>query len=134
MDLCSSATSKVSETRWFDVGARILAHAARDEQAKGNSPSHDLNQLYSWSSNNHSHQMKWEKARSEYLAKPPLNRTVDTQSSELELSKLKDIILRFLVDLVNTLDQPILVQLERGKLWDLSALETHRLKERVGLS
>lgn len=134
MDLCSSAITKVSETRWFDVGARIFTLAVLEEKAKGVPPSHDLTRLSSWTSNNLAHQTKWEKARSEYLDKPPLNRTIGTQFLDSGLLELKETMICFLMDLMDTLDQPILVQLERGKLGNLSAIDTQRLKERAGLS
>ncbi|GLB10648.1 hypothetical protein AtubIFM57258_007057 [Aspergillus tubingensis] len=40
---------------------------------------------------------------------------------------------RFLTDLMKTLDPPILIQLERGKLGGLSREETQQLKDRIGL-
>ncbi|GKZ36468.1 hypothetical protein AbraIFM66950_007584 [Aspergillus brasiliensis] len=39
---------------------------------------------------------------------------------------------RFLTDLMKTLDAPILIQLERGKLTGLSREETRQLKDRIG--
>ncbi|PYI10500.1 hypothetical protein BO78DRAFT_202428 [Aspergillus sclerotiicarbonarius CBS 121057] len=39
----------------------------------------------------------------------------------------------FLTDLMKTLDPPILIQLERGKLGGLSREETQKLKDKVGL-
>ncbi|GAT28352.1 hypothetical protein RIB2604_02504310 [Aspergillus luchuensis] len=42
-------------------------------------------------------------------------------------------VLCFLTDLMKTLDPPILIQLERGKLGGLSREETQQLKDRIGL-
>ncbi|KAJ5162454.1 hypothetical protein N7492_007846 [Penicillium capsulatum] len=134
MDLCSSASFKVSETRWFDLGARILTHAALEEKAEGRSPSQDLNKLYQWTANDRAHQDKWEKVRSQHIDQLPVNRTIETQFLDRGLSTLTAILVQFLLDLMGTLDQPILIQLERGQLGDLSAVETQRLKERAGLS
>ena len=49
------------------------------------------------------------------------------------LNQFKETVMLFLLDLMTTLDQPVLMQLERGKLGNLSRMETELLLQRVGI-
>ncbi|PYH63927.1 uncharacterized protein BO88DRAFT_491891 [Aspergillus vadensis CBS 113365] len=79
-----------------------------------------------------------EKVNIAYLS--TLLPSIDLASAELEGTGRKSprgdtitrTIHRFLTDLMKTLDPPILIQLERGKLAGLSREETQQLKDRIG--
>lgn len=136
MDLCSTAKSKVSETRWVETGAWFLAQAALEESHEGHPPSEDLTRLRGWTPSEPLHKYQGanvfqHRARELF----PFGLASETRASDREngIRQLKAIVMRFLMDLMVTLDPPILLQLERGKLGDLSRDETQRLKERVGL-
>ena len=49
------------------------------------------------------------------------------------LNQFRETVMLFLLDLMTTLDQPVLMQLERGKLGNLSRMETELLLQRVGI-
>lgn len=58
---------------------------------------------------------------------------VELSSREMPLPNLRDELVHFLSTIVEGLEAPVLVQLERGQLQGLSRTETKQLKERVGL-
>lgn len=53
-------------------------------------------------------------------------------SREMPLPRLQDAIVDFMSNLIEGLEAPVLVQLERGQLHGLSRVETQQLKDRVG--
>lgn len=67
---------------------------------------------------------------------PPMGSTlavqVESSSREMPLPNIQDAMIDFLSNLIEGLDAPVLVQLERGQLQGLSRAETKQLKERVG--
>ncbi|KAI9040515.1 uncharacterized protein KD926_008220 [Aspergillus affinis] len=67
---------------------------------------------------------------------PPMGITlavqVESSSREMPLLNLQDAMVDFLSNLMEGLEAPVLVQLERGQLQGLSRTETKQLKEKVG--
>jgi len=136
MGLCSTASAKVSETRWFDTGARFIVQAILEGQREGIQPSEDLPKLCSWSPGEPAQISKWGIARQRYAGEisdaSAFNRA-QSVALKYPLLEFKAIVGTFLRDLMATLDAPILIQVERGRLDGLSPEETQRLKARVGL-
>lgn len=135
MNLCSKAISKVSKKRWFDAGARFVVQARLDDQREECQPSEDFLQLNSWSPGDAALDARWIKIRQRYTddLDMVLVNNAHTATAKYPPLEFKAIILTFLRDLMTTTDAPILIQLERGKLGDLSREETQNLKDRVGL-
>ncbi|CAK40925.1 hypothetical protein CBS63078_6235 [Aspergillus niger] len=79
-----------------------------------------------------------DQANLEYLSTllPPIDLLLDVSEGSGQTSSLGDtttrLVHRFLTDLMKTLDPPILIQLERGRLGGLSREETQQLKDRIG--
>lgn len=67
---------------------------------------------------------------------PPMGVSLPAQvemfSREMPLPRLQDAIVDFMSNLIEGLEAPVLVQLERGQLHGLSRVETQQLKDRVG--
>ncbi|KAK1146716.1 hypothetical protein N8T08_002789 [Aspergillus melleus] len=57
---------------------------------------------------------------------------IELSSRDMPLPNIQDAMVDFLSNLIEGLDAPVLVQLERGQLQGLSRAETKQLKERVG--
>lgn len=134
MDLCLAASSKVSESRWIDVGAQFVLQATLHEQSEGTTISNDLDQLRSWTSDNAARNAQWEHTwlseLSRYAVLPKDAQVSPEQKYPFTL--FKAMVMEFLLDLMTTLDPPILIQLECGKLGNLSRTETQKLLERAG--
>ncbi|KAJ5639852.1 uncharacterized protein N7484_007714 [Penicillium longicatenatum] len=136
MDLCSTASAKVSETRWFDTGARFLVQAVLEDQREGSPSSEDLPKLCSWTPSEPAQISMWVIARQRYagvLSDASASNKAQSIALQYPLLEFKAVVGTFLRDLMTTLDAPILIQVERGQLDGLSAEETQRLKARVGL-
>ncbi|KAJ5937476.1 hypothetical protein N7454_004776 [Penicillium verhagenii] len=136
MDLCLTATEKVSETRWFDTGARFIVQALLENQHEGNQFPEDLSKLCSWAPSQLAQSSKWLSIRQRYDGE--ISDIRDPYRAKLVAQKypfmeFKAIVMNFLRDLMTTLDAPMLLQLERGQLIGLSPEETQLLKARVGL-
>ncbi|KAJ5798217.1 uncharacterized protein N7503_007513 [Penicillium pulvis] len=136
MGLCSTASAKVSETRWFDTGVRFMVQAVLEGRREEIQPSEDLHKLCSWTPSEPAQISKWEIVRQRYAGElSDASQTNKAQSVALKspLPEFIAIVGTFLRDLMTTLDAPILIQVERGQLEGLSPEETQRLKARVGL-
>jgi hypothetical protein len=116
MNLCLAASHKVPESRWFDMGSRLISQAKLDE---GHTPA--LLTFKTWASGEPAIDFQWKRQYTKYAG------------TRLALAELDGMVLEFLSDLMATLDAPILIQLERGKLGTLSRAETQELKTRVGM-
>ncbi|OOQ86865.1 hypothetical protein PEBR_19449 [Penicillium brasilianum] len=136
LGLGSLAVSKVSETRWFDLGARFMIQAALEEHFLEITPRGALRTFYSWHPNGDQRISRWSDVREHYAADIP-----DSPDDEAGWESLyhgyswapfKATVIDFLFELMTTLDPPILVQLERGKLGSLTPAETQQLKQRIG--
>lgn len=140
MDLCTMAKEKVSVTRWIDITAQFLMQAAAEEYHRyGNEPLETFNKCLSWKPKDNSQVHAWKQASAKYVdcLKPQRGTLLDahlkTTSSEKSLRQLEGTVVDFLLDLMRTLDPPVLFQLERGQLGRLSRAETEQLKNQVGL-
>ncbi|KAJ5152849.1 uncharacterized protein N7482_009327 [Penicillium canariense] len=136
LDLCLAAVSKVSETRWFDTGARFMMQAVMEEQREGNTHPEALSRFYAWSPPGPDRDSKWSNVRERYAGEllnlADVRPACDALYQRYPFAEFKAMVVTFLFELMTTLDPPILVQLERGKLGNLSQAETQRLKERDG--
>lgn len=134
MNLCTIAAHKVSEARWFDIGARLLVQAALEEQRENEISSEDLSKLCSWTPGEPARDSRWTNVRQGYLEDWPSRITgAQPPGDKVNFHEFMTEMVEFLTDLMNTLDPPILIQLERGKLGDLTHDETQQLKAQVGL-
>lgn len=136
LGLGSLAVSKVSETRWFDLGARFMIQAALEEHFLEITPRGALRTFYSWHPNGNQRISRWSDVREHYAADIP-----DSPDDEAGWESLyhgyswapfKATVIDFLFELMTTLDPPILIQLEQGKLGTLTPAETQQLKQRIG--
>lgn len=137
MDLCTTAIAKVSETRWFDIGAQFLIQAAVEEHHEGNSPSDILYKFSTWTPSDPTRISRWTGIRQRYVSELPSSGEIsavrDSLVEKFPFGEFKASTLVFLFDLMATLDPPLIVQLERGQLGQLSRAETQLLKERIGM-
>lgn len=137
MDMCAVAVSKVSETRWFDTGARFMTQAVLEEQRDGTARPEALDRFYAWKPSGLERNLKWSNALKRYAAELPDSVGVpaawETLQQRYPFAEFKAIVVAFLFELMTTLDPPVLIQLEQGKLGSLTTAETRQLKERVGI-
>lgn len=137
MDLCSAAISKISETRWFDTGARFMVQATLEEHRQGKTPSDMLYEFSAWMPGDPARHSKWTTIRQRYASELPdpgeMSAARDSLVTRFPFADFKASMLVFLFDLMTALDPPLLIQLERGQLGQLSRAETQRLKERIGV-
>lgn len=140
MDLCTKVISRVSETRWFDTGAQFLIQAAVEEPREGDTSSdvlHQFSKFSAWTPSDRSRMSKWMRIRQRYINELPGPEEFPSLRASLmekfPFMEFKASVLKFLFDLMVTLDPPLLIQLERGQVGQLSRAETQRLKERIGM-
>ncbi|OJJ34305.1 hypothetical protein ASPWEDRAFT_42274 [Aspergillus wentii DTO 134E9] len=141
ISLCFIAEAKISEPRWMDLAAQFAMHAMIEEyQASGDiSTLKPLNEYIAWTATNFDQAQKWSKECAKYIKYlRPLPGTLlqdhlQVVSANMSGSRFAETVVDFLTDLMRTLEPPVLIQLERGKLGGLSRAETQQLKERVGL-
>lgn len=137
MDLCATAISKVSETRWFDIGAQFLMQASLEELHEQNSFSDMQNTLSTWNPPDPTQIPRWIGVRQRYVRELPEFGDISTVrgllAEKFPFEEFRTSTFIFLFDLMTTLDPPLLVQLERGQLGQLSRAETQLLKERIGM-
>lgn len=126
MNLCLSAVPKVSESRWLELGVQFLHQASIHENMTPDDAD-AIKHLREWNCINPDRNKRWFQTRQAY----------GNVGAEFErkfpLPRFKKIVMRFLLDLMTVLDPPILIELERGKLGNLSRDETRQLLERAGL-
>ena len=141
MNLCSFAVAKVSKTRWFEIGAICTRLAVADYQIQTNDddghPPEGLLKLCSWAPDDPGLSSRWTDVQWKFVDKPPTAGGIPTVSSPVPQLTGSDLLMmmgEFLYDLMMTLDEPILIQLERGRLRDLTREETNSLLERVGMT
>ncbi len=137
MDMCAVAVSKVSETRWFDTGARFMTQAVLEEQRDGAARPEALDRFYAWKPSGPERNLKWSSSLERYAAELPdsvgVHAAWETLQQRYPFAEFKAIVVAFLFELMTTLDAPVLIQLEQGKLGSLTTAETQQLKERVGI-
>lgn len=137
MDMCAVAVSKVSETRWFDTGAQFMTQAVLAEQRDGTARPEALDRFYAWKPSGLEQNLKWSSVLEHFAAELPdsvgLHAAWETLQQRYPFAEFKATVLAFLFELMTTLDQPVLIQLEQGKLGSLTTAETQQLKERAGI-
>lgn len=131
--LCSVVSHKIPETELFYVVARLIMQAIIEDQRDGRQPSRDLTEICSWSPREPAQESKWDTVREQCFEE--LNQRDSTHSlvEQYPLLEFVMVIALFLRNLMTTLEPPVLIQLERGKLGDLSREDTQDLKNLVGL-
>ncbi|KAJ6111602.1 hypothetical protein N7523_007663 [Penicillium sp. IBT 18751x] len=139
MELCALAVHKVSETRWFETGAQFIAQAVIEERYRGGTPtpSESLSKLCTWAPNDPERNPKWIKILQRWTNELPKHGEVSLTRSDIDhkvpFELFRSGVLVFLLDLSTTLDAPLLIELERGLVGNLTRDETQRLRERIGL-
>ncbi|CAI7621282.1 unnamed protein product [Penicillium pancosmium] len=130
MNLCLAAIPKVSESRWLDVGAQFLHQAAIHDKIKTSDDSDAIKRLQEWNCINPGRNKRWFQMCQAYGHGD--NASQPESSRRFPLAQFKNTVMRFMLDLMTVLDPPILIELERGKLGNLSRNETRQLLERAG--
>ncbi|KAJ5119566.1 hypothetical protein N7448_010235 [Penicillium atrosanguineum] len=139
MELCATAVHKVSETRWFETGAQFVAQAVIEEKYEGGTPtpSESLSQMCTWAPNDPVRNSKWIQILQRCTNELPEHSNVSLARSDIDhkfpFEKFRSGVLVFLFDLISTLDSPLLIELERGQVGNLTRNETQCLRERIGL-
>lgn len=137
MRLCTMAKEKVSVTRWVDVVARFTMQAAADQfHQYGGGSSELLDKCLSWEPEDQYQTAILKeskgKCRLQMQTCASLETYLDKIPNTRSLSQLEGIVCEFLSDLMEVLDPPVLLQLERGQLGKLNRTETEQLKSRIG--
>ncbi|KAJ5613463.1 hypothetical protein N7528_007117 [Penicillium herquei] len=134
-DLCLTAIARVCELRWFDTTARLLIQALLDDKRRGDQFSQDTLNLYEWTPGDPEHDAVWSKVRYSYISDLDIRVEFPEQllADNYPIEEFKAVLMTFLRDLMMVMDEPVLLQLERGKLWNLTPEETQDLKSRCGL-
>lgn len=131
------AKEKVSVTRWVDIVARFIMQAAADQfYQNGRGSSELLDRCLSWKPEDRYQTAILEESNAKCHLQiqtcASLETYLDTISNTRSLSRLEGIVCEFLTDLMEVLDPPVLLQLERGQLGKLNREETEQLKSRIG--
>ncbi|KAJ5306647.1 hypothetical protein PENANT_c003G09149 [Penicillium antarcticum] len=132
MQFCYASIEHVSRTRWFDLGAHIMAHAILEEKDRFPEP---LRRLCSWTTDDDELNAYWEVSCGMFLEHIPPPYGTAAPASREELDRIFDVQLLhdrftgFVEDLMEVLDAPLLVQLEQGQLIGLTREETQRVIE-----
>lgn len=136
MKLCVAAKEKVSITRWVDILTQFMMQAVAEEyHSNGRQLPEFFNKYPSWKPEDQTQALVWEQATASYMqAQRGISSGANFKATlnERSLSRLENDVTGFLSDLMETLDAPVLVQLERGQIGQLSHAETEQLKSCVG--
>lgn len=136
MKLCVAAKEKVSITRWVDILTQFMMQAVAEEYHSSERQLPELFNKYPfWEPEDQTQASVWEQAIASHMQAHKgisLGAKSEAALNERSLSRLEDDVTGFLSDLMETLDAPVLVQLERGQIGQLSHAETEQLKSRVG--
>lgn len=96
-----------------------------------------LRQFSTWTPDTSERRSKWWDVRESYAAEIPDDlgdrAAWETLNQQHPFAHFKAIVVEFLFELMTTLDAPILLQLERGKLDGWTAEETQQLMEEAGM-
>ncbi|RHZ53078.1 uncharacterized protein CDV56_106824 [Aspergillus thermomutatus] len=140
ISLCIVANDHVSDTNWADIAAQLMLKAASEKhESYGITTSDTFHELIDQVPETVRKTPEWQQVADKYetYLQPPLgvlpSRHLETTLKHLHTHQLGTIIIEFLLDLMRRLNPPLLLQLERGKLYGLSRAETQRLKAKVGL-
>ncbi|KAF7118311.1 hypothetical protein CNMCM5793_007823 [Aspergillus hiratsukae] len=140
VSLCIVANDHVSDTNWTDIAAQLMLKAAseRHESYEITTPE-TFSELIAQAPERIKRTPDWRRVADKYetYIQPPLgvlpSRHLESTLKRLHTNRLGTTIIEFLFDLMRRLNPPILLQLERGKLYGLSRAETQGLKTKVGL-
>lgn len=136
MDFCHSAVAHVSRRRWFDLGAHFMVHAILEEQVRFPD---QLHRFCNWRTNDSELDIWWEVSRTMFLEymPPPFGTAGPVSREELDevwpLQWLQHRYVDFFEDLMEVLDAPLLLQLERGQLEGLTREETEWVRNYCGI-
>ncbi|KAJ5469443.1 hypothetical protein N7539_009061 [Penicillium diatomitis] len=143
LELCDRASAKVSPTRWFDLGARFVVQSElEDYPTCHDGMSSRAAELFQWLPRNPDLKPKWVAMQGQYVLRANIYELEDGDERNAMWEQLKDenpfdkfrsMVIAFVDDLMDTLDPPVLLQLECGKLGSLTEAETRELKERIGM-
>ncbi|KAJ5780879.1 hypothetical protein N7457_006039 [Penicillium paradoxum] len=131
MDLCHSAIGNVSKSRWFDLGAHLMVHAMLEEDVRFPD---QLRRLCAWTVHDNELDAYWEVSRSLVLERMPSPHGTAGPVSREELDEifpmdfLHQHFVEFFEDLMEVLEVPLILQLERGQVEDLTRDDTRRLR------
>ncbi|GIK00998.1 hypothetical protein Aspvir_005030 [Aspergillus viridinutans] len=135
ISVCIVANDHLSNTNWADIAAQLMLKAASEKHGSHGSTTPDIfYELIAQAPEALKKQPDWQRVADKYetYLQPPLG-LLETALKRLPTHQLGTIIIEFLFDLMRCLNPPVLLQLERGKLYGLSRAETQGLKTKVGL-
>lgn len=140
ISLCIVANDHVSDTNWADIAAQLMLKAASERhESYGITTPETFSELIAQAPESFKRTPDWQRVADKYetYIQPPLgvlpSRHLESTLKRLHTHRLGTTIIEFLFDLMRRLNPPILLQLERGKLYGLSQAETQGLKTKVGL-
>ncbi|GFF26799.1 hypothetical protein IFM46972_01892 [Aspergillus udagawae] len=140
ISLCIVANNHLSDTNWADIAAQLLLKAAFEKLGSHGGITPDIfYELIAQAPETLKRKPDWQRVADKYetYLQPPLgvlpSKDLETPLKRLPTHQLGTIIIEFLFDLMRCLNPPVLLQLERGKLYGLSRAETQGLKAKVGL-
>lgn len=156
MKLCHSTSTKVSKSRWIDVTVQFMRQSRFDAQENAlMDPSSEsfrfpsfgdfgeeripFYELVLWIDEHLDEEFSsigFDEIPYDVQTSPGRKSAFHAAQEGREkypLNQFKETVMLFLLDLMTTLDQPVLMQLERGKLGNLSRMETELLLQRVGI-
>jgi hypothetical protein len=140
ISLCIVANDRVSDSNWADIAAQLMLKAAAERhEFYGTTTPEMFSELIAQAPERIKRTPDWQRVADKYKTyiQPPLgvlpSRHLESTLKRLHTYRLGTTIINFLFDLMRRLNPPILLQLERGKLYGLSRAETQVLKTKVGL-
>ncbi|GFF49647.1 hypothetical protein IFM58399_08611 [Aspergillus lentulus] len=140
LSLCIVANDHLSDTNWADIAAQLMLKVASEKHGSHGSTTPDIfYELIAQAPEAVKERPEWQQVVDKYetYLQPPLgvhpSRDLETALKRLPTHQLGTIIIEFLFDLMRRLNPPVLLQLERGKLYGLSRAETQGLKTKIGL-
>lgn len=161
MALCAIAAPILSDELSMELAAQFMMQASLEQyQIFGNISPEIINEAFAWGANGIDNAVSdaksskrqinspcidaidnassWEKKRAEYLnrlqpeGEVSLHVHLQSLSNNFPFFQFEGMIIDFLTHLIEKLEVPVLLQLERGQLGELSFTETEKLKKRVG--
>lgn len=140
IDLCVTTTMKESDSHWLDIAAQLTAQAIAEEfWIFASVSSEELHGRLIWVPSDPSMTVEWDRLCEKYMNRlqlppdTPWEVRPEETPTALPLYHLEEVVIDFLLNLMKSLDAPVLVQLERGKLGGLTRAETQSLKDRIGI-
>ncbi|KAE8349070.1 hypothetical protein BDV28DRAFT_160809 [Aspergillus coremiiformis] len=138
ISLCNTVGARLSQAKWIDAASYFVLYVIIEEYRTSDTPV-SLNKRVAWAEEILNEISNVSHISSQYLSdlqppkKTPARVHWNTVSAKFPLQQFECAVFDVLIDIMMVLEPPVLVQLERGKLWGLSCAETKQLKDRVGL-